>query len=186
MSGVAVDPPSDSAGGWQQGGEQAACDWPHQQGHDGAERSLSLCEVSRQARGTLQRRDMRLRWITHLSGINSYLTLTDLLYLSCVSLSLCLLQCQTEVKHRSRHVPGGGPEERFPRVHHHLPESGPHLSLLPELWTSGGFGRGHTPVQTVTVLLEHWCSLYHTEDWTFDFFFLFATANFICFNLPFK
>ena len=180
MSGVAVDPPSDSAGGWQQGGEQAAGDWPHQRGHDGAERSLSVCEVSRQSRG-------ETCWITHPSGINSYLTLTDLFYLPCVCLSLHLPQCQTEVKHRSRHVPGGGPEERFPRVHHHLPESGPHLSLLAELWTSGGFGQGHAPVQTMTVLLEHWCSPYHTEDWTLTFFFfLFSTSHFFCFNYSFK
>ncbi len=74
--------------------------------------------------------------------------------LVCVCVCVCPPQCQTEAMHSSRHVPGGGPEERLPRVHHHLPEWGPHLPQLAEVWTGGGCGLRHTPSQTVTVQLE--------------------------------
>lgn len=68
--------------------------------------------------------------------------------------SVGLLQSSAEVTHSSRHVPGGGPEERFPRVHHHLPESRPHLPQLPERGTGGDHGQRRAPIQTVTVQLE--------------------------------
>lgn len=47
-----MDPASGSAGRRQQGGEQAAGHRAHQRGQDGAEPSLPLCEVSRQAAGS--------------------------------------------------------------------------------------------------------------------------------------
>lgn len=105
---------------------------------------MELCTVC----GSVRWADLLcLWWITGCTGIQPLLlpqqicSVNDTPYIKshiCLCVFVCLLQGQTEVAHSSRHFPGGSPEERFPRVHHHLLESGPHLSQLAKLWTGGG------------------------------------------------